>query len=263
MALTIQQAIDKITGAIPGMTRPKTVDTVTLGDPSQPVTGIISTFVASQAVIEQSIAYGANLIISHETIFYNHQDEIDWLRDNPVYLSKRRLIEERNLVIWRFHDYLHTMRPDPTVIGLIDALEWDSYPLFDQPDFCQIPPVPLRQLVDHLKAKLGIDHVRFIGDPRLICRRVGLLPGFGGRERQIQMLNHPDIDVLIGGEIHEWETGEYVRDAVHFGHRKALIIPGHAASEEAGMKWVAGWLQTLLPGVPVHFLPTGSLFRWL
>jgi putative NIF3 family GTP cyclohydrolase 1 type 2 len=84
-----------------------------------------------------------------------------------------------------------------------------------------------------------------------------------GRERQIEILSQPEVDVLICGEIHEWETGEYVRDIVHLGHRKALIVIGHAASEEPGMRWIIPWLQKHLPGITIDFMPTGSLFRWL
>ena len=45
--------------------------------------------------------------------------------------------------------------------------------------------------------------------------------------------------------------------------RKAMIVLGHAASEEAGMAFFARWLAPKLPGVPVHFVPAGSAFRLL
>jgi len=37
-------------------------------------------------------------------------------------------------------------------------------------------------------------------------------------------------DVLIVGELHEWETAENVRDARALGEKKPLIIPGHPVS---------------------------------
>ena len=263
MTITIQDAIDTIIAAVPGSPFPKTVDTVTIGDTSQEVTGIITTFLATQEVIEKTARCNANLIISHETIFYNHLDETDWLREKAVYQAKRRLIDENNLVVWRFHDYLHAMQPDITVVGLAKDLGWECYSLPEKPFYCHIPQMTLQQLVTHVKAKLSLEHVRVIGDLESACQGVGLLPGFMGRERQIEVLSQQEVDVLVCGETHEWETGEYVRDAVYLDHRKALIVIGHAASEEPGMKWIIPWLQTHVPGIPIEFVPTGNLFHWL
>jgi putative NIF3 family GTP cyclohydrolase 1 type 2 len=49
---------------------------------------------ASESVIEQAIAKGANLIIVHEPTFYNHLDETAWLVHDPIYQAKRRLIDD-------------------------------------------------------------------------------------------------------------------------------------------------------------------------
>jgi putative NIF3 family GTP cyclohydrolase 1 type 2 len=263
MTIIIQDVIDTIIAALPGAPFPKTVDTVTIGDASQQITGIITTFLATYEVIEKTVQRKANLIISHETIFYNHLDETDWLREKAVYQAKRRLIDENNLVVWRFHDYLHAMKPDITFVGLTKDLGWEASSAPEKPFYCQIPPMTLQQLVTHIKAKLCLENVRVIGDLESVCQRVGLLPGFMGRERQIDVLSQPEVDVLICGETHEWETSEYVRDAVHLGHRKALIVIGHAASEEPGMKWIIPWLRTQVPGIPIDFVPTGNLFHWL
>src|ERR1041384_7394424 len=105
MTVTIQEAINTIIAGVPGALFPETVDTVKLGDPSQPITGIITTFLATYEVIEKAVELKANLIIAHEPTFYNHADKTDWLQNNAAYQAKRRLVEENGLVIWRFHDY--------------------------------------------------------------------------------------------------------------------------------------------------------------
>lgn len=263
MAMTIQEVIDTILAASLVLPIPNTVDTVTVGDSSQYITGIVSTFLATSEVIERAVDLNANLIISHETIFYNHRDEVDWLRDYDVYKAKCRKIDENKLVIWRFHDYLHKMQPDMTAVGLLKELEWETCSELDNPFYCRIPPMTLLQLANHIKTKLGIENLRVIGDLDLTCRGIGLLPGFMGQARQIALLNQGEVDVVICGEIHEWETSEYVRDAVHLGLRKGLVVIGHAASEEPGMKWIVPWLQGLLPGISIHFVPTANLFHWL
>jgi putative NIF3 family GTP cyclohydrolase 1 type 2 len=263
MTLSIQQAIDTLIGAVEAPPPPDTVDTVKIGDPAQALTGIVTTFLATCEVIEQASRLGANLIITHEPIFYNHRDETGWLADKPVYEAKRRLIEERGLVIWRFHDLLHSLRPDPTVAGLLDALAWIACALPEQPNVCRIPPVTLRELAEWVKTRLGLETVRIAGDLEMMCQGIALLPGCPGRVPQLAALARPEIDVLITGEISEWETSEYVRDAARLGQGKGLLVLGHAASEEPGMRWVTPWLQARLPEVAVHFAPTGRLFHWL
>ena len=54
-----------------------------------------------------------------------------------------------------------------------------------------------------------------------------------------------------------------MRDAVHTGEKKALIILGHANSEEAGMRWLVDWLRPLVPGVKITFVPAGDPFGYL
>ena len=66
--------------------------------------------------------------------------------------------------------------------------------------------------------------------------------------------------VLVCGEINEWETAEYVRDSNAIGQNLALVVIGHAASEEAGMQHVASWLEPIVPGIPIRFIAAGDPF---
>lgn len=267
MVLTIQQAIDTILAAVPGAPFADSVDVFKTGNPGQTVTGIATTFLATYAVIEQAAQLGANLIITHEPVFYAHRDETAWLSGNTVYAAKRRLIDAHEIAIWRFHDYLHALQPDATVMGLLEDLGWTSHTLPDRPYrlpyVCPIPPVSLKDLVQSVKEKLGLGPVRVVGDLAMPCRTVGLMLGAPGGQRQITVLEREAIDVLLTGEVHEWEVSEYTRDALRLGRQKALVVLGHAASEEAGMRWVIPWLQARLPGVPITFVPAGSPFQWV
>ncbi len=262
MNMTVQQVIDRILAEIPGAPLPDTVDTLKSGDSAQHVTGIVSTFFASQQVIEQAIRIRANLIITHEPTFYNHRDETDWLKGDPVYEAKRRLLEENQIAVWRFHDYLHMRAPDSTVAGLMKTMEWESFALAEAPHICNIPPVPLRELLERLKTRLDCQRLRYVGEPDLLCRGIGILVGAQGGAVQIGTLARNDVDVLICGEINEWEPNEYVRDALQQGIKKALVIIGHAVSEQAGIESISTWLQSRLPEIALVYVPSGDPIEW-
>jgi len=261
--VTIQSAIDTILAAIPGSIKTDTVDTIKAGDPTQPVNGIVTTFLASQAVLKKAVDLGANFVITHEPTFYNHLDNVEWLADDPVYRTKKKFIEENNLVIWRFHDNLHTHRPDPTVAGISQALGWEGYAHPENPELFNLPPVALKELIPAIKKSLGIHTLQVIGDPEITCRKAGILVGAWGGMNQMLLWKKADLDVLIVGETPEWETVEYARDAMIQGRNKALIVTGHANSEEPGMRWLVSWLRPKFPGIAIQHVPVGDPFKFI
>ncbi|HET6568338.1 MAG TPA: Nif3-like dinuclear metal center hexameric protein [Rhodothermales bacterium] len=258
--LTIQQAIDRIFAAVPGAPFPNTVDTVKAGDPSQQLKGVVTTFLDTREVLEKAIGLGANFVITHEPTFYNHLDETDWLEGDPVYEAKRKLIDDHGLVVWRFHDTIHAMKPDAISQGLLKDLDWESYVDPDDARVLNLPRTSVLDLAAEIKAKMDLPIVKVVGLPALEVQRVALLPGAWGGRNQIPVIGRPDVDALIVGEVSQWETNEYVRDAVRSGLKKALLILGHQRSEEPGMRWIVPWLQNLLPGVKITHIPAGDPF---
>lgn len=266
MTITIQETIDRILQDIPVKRFDETVDVVKTGDPQQPLTGIATTFLASQEVIQKAIQLGANLIIAHEPVFYNHLDRVDWLENNPVYQAKRELLDEQHIVVFRFHDYWHSHRPDGIYLGLVQQLGWDGYINLenDAPVF-NIPPTTVKELAIELKEKLGARSVRVVGDLEMPCTRIGFLVGAGGAEFAINFnSNVAEVDALVCGEGGgEWETCEYMRDAVTQGRQQALLLVGHAASEEPGMAYLAEWLRQRFSDVPITHIPLGEPFQFV
>jgi putative NIF3 family GTP cyclohydrolase 1 type 2 len=260
MTPTIQQIIDEILNAIPDSVKEDTVDMVKCGDPNQHVTGIATTFLASQSVLERARQLGVNFIITHEPTFYNHLDNVDWLAEDPVYQTKYEFIKRSKLVIWRFHDNWHIHQPDGLLQGIVEKLNWGSYKDPQNPAIFHIPSTKLEDLVLIIKDKLGIKTLRIVGNLEMECQKIGVLVGAWGGSNQIPFMRKTNLDILICGEIAEWETSEYVRDAVNQGRKQALIITGHANSEEPGMEYLVSWLEQRFPGLPVHHIPVGDPF---
>lgn len=57
------------------------------------------------------------------------------------------------------------------------------------------------------------------------------------------------------------EAPEYIRDASWQGRAKALIVLGHAESEEPGMKLLADRIQKQFPDIPVNFVAKNPVFK--
>lgn len=258
MTLRVKDVIARIVADVPGAPFEHTVDTLKTGDPEQVVTGVATTFLATCDVIERAAAAGANLIITHEPTFYEHADPVDWLVDDPVYTAKIALIDRHNLAIWRFHDYLHSLTPDPTFAGLFDALGWSDSVDPDTFYVANRPTASLRDLIAELKGKLGLKAVRMIGDLAQPVSRVGLMVGAPPGRWHIEALRNARLDTLIVGEINEWETSEYVRDALWAGLTKSLVLIGHEVSEEDGMRVIVPWLRARIPEVPILHVPAGN-----
>jgi putative NIF3 family GTP cyclohydrolase 1 type 2 len=258
--LTARQVVERIQQATGAQPPANTVDTFKGGDPDERVTGIATTFLDTYAVLEKAAADGHNLVITHEPTFYNHPDDKTVLGDDPVQAQKAAFIREHHLIVWRFHDLWHLRNPDGILEGVTAQLGWQQFQNPAEPHIFKLPPTTLAALEASLKQKLGATAFRVVGDPKMPVANVALLPGASGELKQVRMLERSDVDVLVAGEASEWETVEYVRDAIAQGRPKALILLGHEVSEEPGMDYCAKWLQTLFPNIPVEFLKAGSPF---
>jgi len=259
-SLTARQVIEQIRKNTGVEWRKETVDTFKTGNPDTPVTGIATTFIASLDVLRRAAAAGRNLLIAHEPTFYNHLDKTGDIEGDAVLAAKRAFIDKHGLIVWRFHDHWHMRKPDGIIRGMTEALGWDKFRNPQPEPLFTIPETTLEELAAGIKQRLKVRTLRVVGDPRMSVTKVGLSPGASGSVSHIKALGRYEVEVLLAGEGSEWQTAEYVRDAVAAGKRKAVILLGHVVSEEAGMEYCARWLKTFISGVPIEFIPAGEPF---
>src|ERR1700728_1483891 len=255
--LTAADAIHQIQQRYPAPVA-DTVDTVKAGDPTTPVTGIVTTFLDTMEVLKEANRRGLNLVITHEPTFYNHRDNTAFFLSDPVYKEKLAFIEQHHMVVFRLHDEIHGTAPDHIALGLLEALGWQSYIQPYDLFRLTIPPVSLAALAKQIQAKLKANTLRVVGDPNLVITQVALRPGASGLEKQVTALRSDDVELLIAGEASEWETVEYVRDASAQGRHKALILLGHEVSEEPGMEKCTEDLRVLFPKLKVVHIVAGN-----
>lgn len=259
--LTVGNIMDAFISEIPGAPFDKTVDTLKTGNRDTRVTGIITTMFATVEVINKAIASGANFIIAHEPTFYNHLDETTWLEKDDVFNYKMNLLKKHNIAVWRNHDYIHSHIPDGVDDYVVKQLGWtQSYDTTT--GVAVVSPMILQQLIAHAKQSLKIKELRYIGSLQQSCKKVLLMPGASGGQRQIKAIGQQKPDVLMCGEIQEWETAEYVRDARSKGDNLSLIILGHIPSEEPGSAYMADWLKKKFPSIRTTHIGANSPFSY-
>ncbi|GGF70560.1 hypothetical protein GCM10010912_14690 [Paenibacillus albidus] len=268
--MKVQGVIDRILlDCCGGRKLEQTCDVFASGNEDMEVTGIVTTFMATVDVIREAIAIGANLIITHEPTYYTGMDTLDWLQKDPVYLAKKKLIEEHGIAIWRFHDHMHLADTDRIYDGLLKELEWEDKKLDGKDSWgYQIEETTVGALAGFLKQRLGMEVIQIVGNPEAACARIGILVGGGslglGREQMpMELMQEKDLDVMICGDITEWTLCAYVNDASMLGMNKAMIVIGHERSEEWGMKYMAEWLKPLVGGLPVTFVDAKEPFIYL
>jgi putative NIF3 family GTP cyclohydrolase 1 type 2 len=239
---------------------PNTVDVIKEGDSETPVKGIVTCMFATMDVLKQAVDKNCNLIIVHEPLYYNHLDETEQFKNDPVFLEKRRFITDHKLVIWRFHDYIHSIHPDGILSGMVTKLGWKNYVVNGHLDQYSLPEITLKELLKNLKQIFPKNAFYVIGDPEMKLSKVRLAPGAPGSKYHISLLENKNVEVVIAGESPQWETYEYMRDAVDQGRKKAIVFLGHIASEEAGMDFCSGWLKSFIKDIPVFFVECGPSY---
>lgn len=239
---------------------PNTVDVIKEGNPETPVTGVITCMFATMEVLQKAVEKNCNLIITHEPTYYNHLDQTEPFQNDAVFLEKQQFIKDHKLVIWRFHDYIHRIQPDGIVTGMTEKLGWEENRDTDNPYKFTFPQITLKDLLKDIKRTFPENGFHVVGNPEMKLSTLMFVPGASGSSAHIRQLRKEEVDVVVAGEVSQWETYEYVRDAITQGRKKAIVFIGHIYSEGSGMKFCADWMREFVTDIPIHYIDCGSSY---
>lgn len=250
-------------------------DQVLYGDPEQELTGIVTTCYASVEVIRKAIELGANLIVAHEALFWNHGDHTDWLEDNKTFQAKKALLDQGGITVWRDHDFMHSGIPagegyaDGIFYGFMKVMNWDDYlisdPSLKHPKF-QLPHTTVRELGKKLMEEIGLTGIKIIGSPDAPVHKVWICGHIDGHRDNdtLKAIEEEDIDTIITLECIDYTVTEYIRDCNMVGRPKTILATGHFNTEEPGMKYMAQWLSTIMgEEIPVTFVPCADMYQFI
>jgi putative NIF3 family GTP cyclohydrolase 1 type 2 len=222
------------------------------GDPSRVVKGITTTAMATMDVLKQSVKAKANLIVTYEPTFFSRTDTA--IGDDPVIKAKREFIEKNGLVVFRLHDHWQARKENDMVTGLANALFWTRNA---GNNIYEISPASAEATVASVRSKLNLRAgLRVVGDRNAIIRRVLVFPGSMTPATMWQ--RYSEVDMIVAGEVREWENTHYAADIFSAGENRALVTTGRVVSEDPGMRACAAWLKTIVKEVPVRWIPVND-----
>jgi hypothetical protein len=69
---------------------------------------------------------------------------------------------------------------------------------------------------------------------------------------------YSEVDLIVAGEVREWENTHYAADMFTAGEKRALVTTGRVSSEEPGMRVCAEWVKTVAKEVPAKWIGVGD-----
>jgi hypothetical protein len=243
--LTAQQVVDRLRATGPALPA-DTVDGLEAGDPATLVTSIAVTLMATMTHLQWAVERGHNLVISHEPVFYSPNDDPGTRASDPIYLAKKKFIDDQRLVVYRMFDQWNALLTAAASDDLARRCGWRP-PMAASGQVYEIPPTTLGGLLVQVPSLPG---TRVIGDRALPVRRVCILPG--GTSLSATRDGLEEADAVIAGEPREWEAVPYVLDSISAGRPKGMILLGRLVTENPAIGACAEWTRRLIPELSVE-----------
>lgn len=231
------------------------VDGFRAGDADMEVTGIVVCARASTAVLEQAVALGANIIISRTAFLGDSQDR-PVARPEPALAAKIDYINRQGLAVLRLQDPRLGAAGRAVTAAFARSIGLSDPDVSDDPAAGLIyatGSAPVIDWVRRTKAALGTQTVRLLGDPAMPVSGIAIATETNRPNALAPLISHPEVNLLICGEIHETETTAYVMDAIALGQKKAMLAVGSIAIEEPAARALAEWLPSITQK-PVHYV---------
>jgi len=245
MQLTVKKIIDIINGFAPfALAENWDNSGLQAGDPDGEIQKIMVSLDVSKEVMEAARDWGADLVLSHHPLQMNPVKSIDFSKmpGSAIGLAAREQISiisaHTNLdkAVDGLNDYFaqimgvncdESLCPD----SIISDSKKAASPLYESKGQLQglgrighlKSVLSLRELALNVKERLGLEHLRVIGDLDLQVDRVALCTGSGGS--LMDCFLGSSADVYITGDVKYHEARQ-----VEMNH-KGLIDVGHFASE--------------------------------
>ena len=225
------------------------------------ISGILLTWMATIEAINKAAEENCNLILCHETPFF----DTNWNTKEPlippwkVNEERKKLLTQNGITVFQAHATLDEILITDT-FGEVLGLPKPIVQAWRLQNIYEISPTPLRKLANQVKKKMGLKIVRVIGDLNKKVKRIGMAYGGIGLFTNLccweEMLQW-NPEVVIAGE-----TDEYaMRYAIDNG--LCVIETTHPLSENPGLEKFCNELKKVFPGIKVIFHRCGVPWKYI
>jgi len=239
-----------------------------VGDPETGVTGVVTCWSPTLAVLEQAVSLGANLVIGHEPLLWpvcgrDPEAGLKWYDERHVSAkipNQKRLAccFAHGLSVYRYHsNWDWAARYGQVdmlarILGLGDAVDGvRECPIYE------IIPETVGEVLARAREAFSLGPVRVIGDLERTVSRIAICQGGFG-----QMFTFPELAAEHGADLALF--GEMLEYTIHYCVEVGLaaIELGHCQSEHPGMMGMAEMLRERLPeSIPVQCVHSGEPWR--
>lgn len=227
-----------------------------VGDPSDPVTGVLVSLDITADVLSEARDHGADLVIAHHPLLFRPLPRL-----TPATAAgglALRAARDRIALI-AAHTNFDVAVPGTTE-PIVDVLDLrDVRPLEPNEDdpttglgrIGRLPaPIPLREVADRLATGLPSPHLRVAGPLDRVVRTVAACGGAG--DSLVDSAHASGADVFVTGDLRH----HVVLDALQLG--LSVVDAGHHATEAAALPALHGRLQAMAAarGLGAGLLPS-------
>jgi len=250
----IVKAIDFMNGVLersPWVDRENTVDKIIDGRPDKELGKLLVVWRCGPEAVDAAIRGGYDGIVTHEPTYYFHMNEVIQLAampgDSPKKKyaeAKQRLIRGNDLTVIRIHDSWDSREKIGIAASWAKSLGLTNLAYRSEPMQCEcrydIPPTTAGDLLETVREAVKGYQAQtpfLFGDRGKAVSRVGVGAGcIGDIERYMNM--GCDIAIVCDDGVSYWGDLAFALDCGF-----PVIRVSHAASEEAGIQALSGWIK--------------------
>ena len=233
------------------------------GDPDTEVSALACLWNIHTQSLQTCIDLEANMILCHEGIWMGEQQHSGWY-DGPLVeeihsnQNRRLLLDQHNLVVYRSHSNWDALEDDGVPDQATKALGIDGLECIGRQKFFSVQKLPhpmaMQELFGRVQTGLGFEPCRLFGDShKKVNSFAFLIGGFGENQYHMpQAARDQGAEAIIIGEMSEF----IVIACLEMG--LPVIESLHSVSERVAIKRQADMLAERLPGLPVHYVPSGA-----
>lgn len=231
-----------------------------VGTPEDRVEGILVTWLATPDALRYAVDNDFNLVVCHEELYWSEREDPpeyrspgpykkpqDW-ENHPNHVLEE-IIRNGKLTVLRIHyglDRLFIYDDFAKTMGMGQVVAGNVYE-----KVYQLPrKMKLGELIEQIKAKTGLNSIRYVGDENQIIEKVGNGwggVGLSGNQYYTRRAIQDGAQAIICGEIDEF--------AMFFAEQcnTALVETSHVLSENRGLEHFAQYLGEVFAPVPCEF----------